>query len=82
LDLGAIDLYPNPSTGVFNVKIKKDQVENIEVYTLGGQLVNEVSIEKGNKTTTIDASNCASGMYMVMIKSKSGQFYSKKLIIE
>jgi hypothetical protein len=82
IDLGSIDLYPNPSTGVFNIKIKKDKVENIEVYTLGGQLVNNLDIEKGNKVTTINAENCAAGMYMVMITSKSGDIYSKKLIIE
>lgn len=82
MDLGSIDLYPNPSSGVFNIKIKKDQVESIEVYTLGGQLVNNLDIQKGKKVSTIDASNCASGMYMVMITSKSGDIYSKKLIIE
>jgi hypothetical protein len=82
IDLGSIDLFPNPSSGIFNVKIKKDQVENIEVYTLGGQLVNNLVIEKGTKVTKIDASNCASGMYMVMITSKSGGIYSKKLVIE
>ena len=82
IDLGSIDLYPNPSSGVFNVKIKKDQVENIEVYTLGGQLVNGLEIEKGKKVSTINAVNCASGMYMVIITSKSGDIYSKKLIIE
>lgn len=82
LDLGSIDLFPNPSAGVFNVKIKKDQVESIEVYTLGGQLVNNLEIEKGKKVTTINASNCAAGMYMVMITSKAGDIYSQKLIIE
>ncbi len=82
MDLGSIDLFPNPSSGVFNVKIKKDQVENIEVYTLGGQLVNGLEIEKGKKVSTINAANCASGMYMVIITSKSGDIYSKKLIIE
>ena len=75
-------MFPNPSAGVFNVKIKKDQVESIEVYTLGGQLVNNLEIEKGKKVTTINASNCAAGMYMVMITSKAGDIYSKKLIIE
>lgn len=82
MDLGSIDLYPNPSTGIFSVKIKKDQVKSIEVYDLGGQLVNGLAVQKGKKVSTIDASNCAAGMYMVMIVSESGEIYSKKLIIE
>lgn len=82
IDLGSVEVYPNPSTGVFNVKIKKDRVESIEVYTLGGQLVNDLEIIKGKKVSTINASNCAAGMYMVMIVSESGDIYSTKLIIE
>jgi len=82
IDLGAINIFPNPSTGVFNVKVKKDQVESVEVYTLGGQMVNDLEIETGRKATTINASNCSKGMYMVMITTKSGDIYSKKLIIE
>lgn len=82
IDLGSVEVYPNPSTGVFNVKIKKDRVESIEVYTLGGQFVNDLEIIKGKKVSTINATNCASGMYMVMIVSESGDIYSTKLSIE
>ncbi len=82
IDYGKIELYPNPSTGIFNVKIKKDEVESIEVYSMDGLIVNDVEVSINKKVTTIDATGLSSGMYMVIVSSELGGQYSKKLIVK
>jgi hypothetical protein len=67
-----VSIYPNPSTGVYNIKVGSvsGNGAEINVLTLTGQRV--FSTNSANTVTKIDLSNLAAGMYMVQIKTEEG----------
>ena len=64
-----IDIYPNPSDGTFNIKLKNEDLSPvlIQVYNLSGQLVYERSHEYPGADAEIklDLSDQANGIYQV-----------------
>ncbi len=65
-------LYPNPSSGQFNLELDGfvDTQIALEVYDLMGQRVWSESLAAGNsgwQKTTIDLSHCAKGNYLLKI---------------
>jgi hypothetical protein len=71
-------IFPNPSTE--NINIKTDVlIDNIEIYTLQGQLVFEQ--EAKSKEQKINTSNFVPGMYKVIVHTAKGTQVSK-LIVE
>lgn len=73
-NLQKIAIYPNPATNSFSVE--GSDIINIEIYSQDGkQLINT------NESTNIDISNIKQGLYIVNIKTTTGQV-SKKLIIK
>ena len=78
------DVYPNPSTGEFNLQIKtlKSEVFNIEIYNNLGSLVwerQEVQVN-GAFTSHIALNGSPSGIYMLVFRN-NGNNIVKKLII-
>lgn len=71
-----ITVYPNPSTGVFNIVSQQDLV--VEVYDLVGKLVLNQKIAVG--TDRFDISNFSSGVYLLKVIDNSGNSESYKLI--
>ncbi len=82
-ETGSLELFPNPSNGSTKLKIKKDAIESIEIYSLSGQLIQfPVEYSKANTQAKINTTSFASGVYMVLIQGETGLIYSKKLIVE
>lgn len=75
LNANAISLYPNPSNSYFELA-GDVQIENVEVYSLQGQLVKSF---KNESQYTI--SDLAKGMYIVKINATEGSL-NKTLIVE
>ena len=73
----ALFLYPNPSSGVVQVKLTGKV--SIYVYALTGQLVQQFQLAPGQ--TILDLSHLAAGMYQVRAKSDE-DYYSGKLLIQ
>jgi hypothetical protein len=78
------DVYPNPSNGVFNIKLKKagKALYNIEVYNSLGSLVwkqTNADID-GNNIKIIDLNVTRSGLYTVVLRNKSNSFAKKVFI--
>ena len=69
-------LYPNPTTGLFNVEGAK--VSKVEVFNLVGQKVYEAE----GKTVSIDAADWNKGIYLVNIVEENGAFVTKKLVVK
>lgn len=73
-----ITVYPNPSTGVYNVK-GINTGSGYAVYNLVGQLVKQGSFS--DDTATLDISGAASGVYILKVKSGNSES-SYKLVKE
>ncbi|MDP2174977.1 MAG: T9SS type A sorting domain-containing protein [Bacteroidota bacterium] len=62
-DLNHFQIFPNPSDG--NITIKSNTKENIEIYSVNGQLMHSQWIEVG--TNSLDLSHLNKGVYFVKI---------------
>ena len=62
----SLEVYPNPSTGIFEIKGNVD-VLHAKVYDLQGRLVQEL-----DKPKQIDLENAPNGIYWVNFQSTSG----------
>jgi hypothetical protein len=65
-----INVYPNPSSGVFNVEIPNVGNAEITIVTLAGQRV--FSTTSDQSLVKVDLSDLAAGMYMVRVKTEQG----------
>ena len=74
-----INIYPNPSEGVFNVSIAGVKIKEIRVFNvLGCEILKQV---QNDQNTTIDMSNEAKGMYFVSVQTDK-EIINKKMVIE
>ena len=69
----AVVIYPVPSTGVFNIDLK-NEVKNIKVYNLLGQVVYTEQFDINNTLTTkqIDLSGLNDGNYIFSLTNENG----------
>ncbi|MES2764179.1 MAG: T9SS type A sorting domain-containing protein [Bacteroidota bacterium] len=70
-------VFPNPSTGKFNIDTKSENEKSLQVYDLNGRMVFQQNIFA---KATIDLSILSEGVYTLTIKSRSG-ITNKKLVI-
>jgi len=57
-------LYPNPTTGIFNIQTA-ERINSVSIYNLAGQKMQISSMNKDH--TSIDISNLSGGIYFVEI---------------
>ncbi len=70
-------IYPNPATNQFWVE--SEEAAQLTVFGLTGQQVLSKNLRTG--TVSVDASELASGMYLVRLDTDSGIRFTKRLII-
>ena len=71
------NVYPNPSSGVFNIDHNKGEVMNVKLLDVFGKvLFSDVRVQDG----MIDLSGHPSGVYILKISDGKGIFY-KKIIL-
>jgi hypothetical protein len=71
-------IYPNPSTGIFNIQISSEQDAQIEVLDLSGrQLFN--TLYKPGKNNMIDLEAFTSGVYLIKISAER-QRYNGRIV--
>ncbi|GEQ86669.1 glucose dehydrogenase [Patiriisocius marinistellae] len=79
--LNTIRLTPNPAITNVNVSIDNDVVDEINISDLKGTVIlSQSDINTSQKN--IDVTTFASGMYLMTIKTQSGNVVIKKLIIQ
>lgn len=79
------DIYPNPSNGVLNIKLKKasNALYNIEIYNSLGALIwkqDNANID-ANNIKKIELNSPKSGLYTVVLRNKAASF-AKKIYIK
>ncbi|MEO6883419.1 MAG: T9SS type A sorting domain-containing protein [Bacteroidia bacterium] len=80
-----ISIYPNPTSGSFNLEFANGMektVQNINVYTVLGQIIFHQAVADKNiqELQTIDLSTYSQGIYFLEIRTLSG-IITKKIII-
>ena len=66
----SVSLYPNPTTGLIQIKNEEWRMENVEVYDVYGKLLNVMSVN--DHTANLDLSGYAKGTYFVKVTTERG----------
>lgn len=76
------EIYPNPSYGTFNIKIKNatKNLVSIKLFNTLGQKIHEIKTIS-NDLLTLESHNLQSGVYVVSIYENENIVSSKKLIV-
>ena len=77
-------LYPNPTSSTFNLRLTRDVTGPVEVkvYDLCGRLVKSDKVNiKLNSEANIDVRNLSNGTYFVNLVSEKGNSSTHKLIV-
>lgn len=80
-----VNVYPNPTDGITNIAVNlvNDASVNVTVYNVYGQLVqviNDSKLNQGANNLTLNASNLASGIYLVKV-TIDGETITKKITV-
>jgi hypothetical protein len=76
LKLNELKVFPNPSTGLFNLELDGITDFNTMVFSMNGDLVFE-----GENIKEIDLSSLANGVYFLHVSSANRVSVTKKLVI-
>ncbi len=63
-------IYPNPTNGVVNLDLAGKQIQNLKLVDVTGKIISEKS--RVNSIETIDLSNFANGLYLVILQTENG----------
>jgi hypothetical protein len=78
----ALNAFPVPSQGIFNIEIPDDRIKCIHIYNLGGTLIKEEEVQSGLRDLKIDLSHVPSGIYIARCSTVDHQYYHVKLVKE
>ncbi|MDE5544461.1 MAG: chitobiase/beta-hexosaminidase C-terminal domain-containing protein, partial [Bacteroidales bacterium] len=73
-ELAGVSLYPNPNDGLFHISVPVDA--QVEVFTVGGQLVERLALTAGTHSLRVENS----GLYFVRVRA-NGQVTIQKVLV-
>ena len=76
----SVNIYPNPTDGVFNIELNIKEKQTLEVFNITGDLLYSQIIENGK--AIIDASHLSSGVYNLSIKGNECRINKKMIILK
>lgn len=76
-----LQVYPNPSTGIFEIKTEKSNSGQLKVYSVNGELVYQDEFNQKNQLQ-INLINQPKGVYVLKIQTEDGAVQSKKLVLK
>lgn len=66
----AVQVFPNPTTGILTIQNNKQiKLNNVQVYSVSGQLIKSFNLDKAAKSSTIDLTTFAKGTYILKVNS-------------
>lgn len=79
-ETGWINIYPNPSNGVFYISTDKYRIDSWYVHNISGQIVK--SKRNNYHTGLVDLTQLPDGVYMFNAQTLEGQYLKQKVIIQ
>ena len=80
-----LNIYPNPTRGVFNISFVSEEIDNFEITIIDafGKLVSTEAKQDfvGEYTKAVDLSNWPRGIYMIQIKTMESFVY-KRIVLQ
>ncbi len=77
-----LQVYPNPSDDKIEIKLPQlNEVFSLEIYNFMGELIYEQDPVASNRNIAISLSKYPSGLYHLILKTRSGQTLKKYFII-
>ena len=82
-DIQNIEIYPNPSSGIFTIEFKRvaENNSNISIVNSIGNVVFSEKLMIGESSKNIDLSELSKGIYLIELQTELG-FYKKKIILQ
>lgn len=85
LDEAAVVVFPNPTTGIFNVQLTNNSIEttdfSVEVFNYTGQKVAAKTATNGSENISFDLNSCAKGVYLTKI-TVNQKFVYKLIVLQ
>jgi photosystem II stability/assembly factor-like uncharacterized protein len=80
-ELKNVSVFPNPSTGLFNIVSRDEAIKKIEVFDISGKTIFTIStVSEANPSSTIDLREVSNGIYFVKLSSDNQK--TVKIIIK
>jgi hypothetical protein len=80
-----LQVYPNPSRGIFNLSMDADAVTDLElkVFNLSGALIytEKISNLRGKLRQEVDLSDFGAGLYQLQLKTNR-RIYNRPIVIQ
>lgn len=73
----SVEIYPNPTDGILNIRTLTESLQNVRLYDITGQQV----LQK-NSVTQIDISPLASGVYLLEVSDSAATYRQPVKIIK
>ncbi|WP_298878699.1 T9SS type A sorting domain-containing protein [uncultured Polaribacter sp.] len=77
-----INVFPNPTSHSFTVKVNKSNWKNVSIYNVLGRRVYTNNKIQNELTINTQEYKMASGMYFIVVQGEQGNQFTKKLIVK
>ena len=68
-ELGSVNIYPNPTNTVWNIKTNNQNIKTVQVFDILGKQV--ITLTPNSTEVSIDASGLNDGIYLAKVTSNN-----------